>query len=162
MKALTELASKIAEDARSNATENNLPEEVQRAIKVGNAKSQGDGNFSVSVKIDLNEAEMAAAYEFGSGERATRGVARDYPIVPKKANALHFIWNYPSPLGRKIKPFDEEVYLQGVMHPGVEARPYLTPALKDNIKLITFNLSRSFLGTIQEITPKVVIIKKES
>jgi len=163
---LTKMAGKIAADAMTNAstktTSNgkNLPSEIVDAIGVGKVKSSGNGRYSISVEVDLGIAPMAAAYEFGSGERGKEG--QDYPIVAKDAPALAFMWKYPSPLGRKMKPMDEFVYFpkpNAVMHPGVEAVPYLTPAIKDNMQALKLQIALSARQAIVDVTPKIVIIR---
>ena len=162
IKALTEVASDIAASAKRNADAQWLPQKVGESISVGDVNNLGNGRYSISINVDLREetgAPMAAAYEFGSGERGPEG--KDYPIVAKNAPALAFIWNYPSPLGRKVRPYDEFVVFQKVMHPGVEARPYLQPAINANMKNISKRIG--ILGKLayREATPRIVFIKAE-
>lgn len=158
LQTLNKMAERVAEDAKSNAVKNNLPDVVADAIEVGKVTSSGNGTFSVAIRVDLDAAPMAAAYEFGSGERATRGEAKDYPIVAKNAPALAFLWK-DTPNSRKQNPGDEFVKFKSVMHPGVEARPYLTPALKSNSEIVTLQLKRAFGEAFREVTPKIVLIK---
>jgi hypothetical protein len=158
IKILTQSADKIAEDARRNVNNQRLPKVVAEAIEVGEVESIGNGSYSISITVDLDKAEMAAAYEYGSGERGPEG--KPYPIVPDKADALAFLWQYPSPLGRKyILPEDENVVFQKVMHPGVEARPYLQPAIDANKVKIGGLLAPLLKKTFQDVEPRVIFIK---
>ena len=128
---LTVEASRIAEQARKNA---NWSSKIPGAISVTPAQIEGDGRYTISIVVDLKDAPMARAFEYGSGERATKGEAIDYPIEAKNASALSFLWKYPSPLGRKyLITEDEHVKFKRIMHPGVAPRPYLRPAI-DNYR----------------------------
>ena len=166
VKYLTEVANKIAEDAKRNANSNltekgnNLPSVIAEAISVGSVEASGHGRYSISINVDLEKAPMARAYEYGSGERGLTG--QDYPIVAKNAPALAFLWEYPSPLGRKyITPEDEFVRFQRIMHPGVEAVPYLQPAIDANTDVVTKGVLSALHKAIQNTTVKVVYIEPE-
>jgi hypothetical protein len=154
--ALTETAAKIAEDARRNADNNNLPQVVSDAISVGSVEMAGDGKYSISITVDLQKAPMARAYEKGSGlsgeERAS------YPI-PKVPGKVSFLWKYPSPWGLKKQPGDEFVSFAQVYHPGVEAKPYLQPAIDENIKNIKLGLLGAFMKAYRDVTPAIEYIK---
>jgi hypothetical protein len=133
LKALTEEIGKIADSARKNVSAKRLPYEIVSAISVSPAEVIGDGRYQIAIDVDLQEAPMAAAFEWGSGLHATRGVAMEYDIKAKNAPVLSFLWKYPSPLGRKyIVPEDEQVSFIRISHPGVAPRPYLQPAIDKN------------------------------
>jgi hypothetical protein len=165
-KYLEEVAKKIAEDAKRNANTNmtakgnTLPSVIADAISVGKVEASGHGRYSISINVDLEKAPMAAAYEYGSGERGPKG--QDYPIVAKNAPALAFLWEYPSPLGRKyIVPEDEFVKFKRIMHPGVEAVPYLQPAIDDNTNIVANGVLTALHKALQNTTVKVVYIEAD-
>jgi len=117
------LLEKIAAEARKNAP----TKRIKQNIKINKAGVSQVGNNLVltgSVKVDLKAAPEARAYEYGSGIHATHGVVGTYPIRAKNVSNLHFWWE------RKDKWFFGPV----VDHPGVEAQPYLRPALKEHKK----------------------------
>jgi hypothetical protein len=169
IKHLRDIANKIAEDAKNNVSMkktykgNDLPSEIADAISVGEVENTGKGTYSISINVDLTKAPMAAAYEYGSGEWATRGEKGTYPITPKGNYPLHFLWFYPSRTGKKIKsePNPEEVWFESVKHPGVEAVPYLKPAIDDNVKAVTDGVIAALRTAIRNTTVKVVIIEPE-
>ena len=161
LQTLNRMAERVAEDAKSNAA--SLPDVVADAIEVGKAVSLGNGEFSVSVRVDTDKAKMAAAYEFGSGIHTTRGEAKKYRI-PSDGVGLAFFWdkvNASSPTGRKFRGIlpDGRAGFTFVEHPGVASRPYLTPALKSNVQITKLQLKRAFGDAFREVTPKIVLIK---
>lgn len=130
LRVLNEEASKIAEKARQNAS---WSSKIPGAIRSNPAEIISDGVYQVSITVDTSEngAPMARAFEYGSGERATRGEKKDYKI-PKEPTGVSFLWKYPSPLGRKKVPGDEFVSFAQIYHPGVAPKPYLRPAFEKN------------------------------
>jgi len=71
-------------------------------------------------KIELTLSPKLMAYEFGSGIHRKRGTRAKYPIRPKSARALSFAGTHE---------FEgQQIITQLVMHPGVDARPFLEPA----------------------------------
>jgi hypothetical protein len=130
---MTEMLAKIAEQARRNA---NWSSEIPNAIKVSEVTENG-GNFFGSLLIDLNEAPQAAAFEYGSGIHATKGTPVTYVIKPKNAGALAFYWpGHESGMkpGKKFIGYgkDGRLMFTHVDHPGVEAKPYLHPAINQH------------------------------
>ena len=136
-KGLTAAASLLAERAKQKVTSNaEVPNNIAENMKVGKVESKGTGALGITISIGMKkgEAEAAAAYEFGSGLHGKEG--KTYPITPKNAPVLAFGWNpkftpWGSPkfvgIGRGGK------YLfRYVDHPGVEARPYMKPAIEEN------------------------------
>lgn len=128
-KVLPQAANLWAERARTKAK---MPE-IASAIVVGDVLNEGSGRFRIEIR---NEHPAAAAYEFGSGIHRTRGGKETYPIKPKNANRLKFIWNpaFPNLLfgspkfaGRK----DDTYYMNYVDHPGVAPEPHMKPALDE-------------------------------
>lgn len=106
---------------------------VSISIVVGGTKKDKSGNPL---------SGMARAYEWGSGVHATRGLPKKYTIRPKNKKALWFYIDNPYP-GARIyeKPGgDIGITVQSVQHPGVEARPFLSPALRDVLPRATEEL----------------------
>lgn len=165
LKQLNMTASAISEDAKTYAR--GLPKEIQQAIEVGKAESNGDGRYSISITVDLDKAPMARAYEFGSGEHATIGEKKKYRIPAEGTKSgLAFFWDKVdenSPTGRKFKGIlpDGRAGFTFVEHPGVEAQPYLAPAIKENIDNIKLGVVQSFMGAIIEVTPRIEWIKSK-
>jgi hypothetical protein len=92
---------------------------------VKTVRKQNGATITVSAYVELEKVPYARAVEGGSGihdpsKRAT------YPIDAKKAQTLVFWWEKRQKLF--VGPH--------VDHPGVEAKPYLKLALKENKKRI--------------------------
>lgn len=71
----------------------------------------------------------AAAQEFGSGLHSTRGPKAKYPIVPRNKKFLAFHWEKANDSIPRLP--DGRVMLMSVMHPGIESRPYIKPAVTE-------------------------------
>jgi len=134
---ISSIVARMAQLARENVwADPSIPDDVASAISVNPIQEAG-GGFYIDLVVDVGDPNdindrrgrrAAAAYEYGSGERGPGGA--DYPITAKQAPYLGFLWEYPSPLGRKyIIEEDEGMRIRTVMHPGVESRPYLRPAI---------------------------------
>ena len=139
-----------------------MPKVVAESIEAGEVINLGNGSYSISITVDVDEetgAPMAPAYEYGSGERGPEG--KPYPIVARNAPALAFLWQYPSPLGRKLEPYDEEVVFDKVMHPGVEARPFLQPAINANKVKIRGLFAPLLKQAFRDAEPRIVFIKSD-
>lgn len=107
---------------------NRLPSKIKNATYIGQVQSN-ENTMSIEIKIDGNEAPMAAAFEYGSGLYRTRGKAPSfvdiYPTGNKKVLAIpRSRWPSYSP-----PPDVDPVRLAHVEHPGVIARPFVKPAL---------------------------------
>lgn len=125
--AFTRQMANIGEEARRNAPRSRIGE----AIEILPVEEQ-DGRVVGTIRVDLNIAPEARAYEFGSGIHSTQGDASTYPI-PKDPlpYPLVFLWeNEPLEVKERF-PHDEQgrIIIRKVMHPGVEPRPYLFPAV---------------------------------
>jgi hypothetical protein len=151
IKGLTEQANKIAEKARTNAS---WSKDIPDAIGVGKAQKTQKG-YEISVIIDLKKAPQAAAFEYGSGLHRTKGVPSLYPIEAKNPmwQPLHFYWEKGGKwfVGAKL-PYG---------HPGVEAKPYLQPAIDstrlDFISSLATLVKRAYLDS----TVRVEVISAE-
>lgn len=135
MKALTEGANAIASNARLNAPTQRIKEHI-----IVDSAEASSGNYSITIRIPLKDAPEAGAYEFGSGVHSTRGPKKEYRIDPKNSPVLAIPrsrWpDFEDPVRVKIPPDRmlkegrTGLLLRYVMHPGVEARPYMTPAIR--------------------------------
>ena len=143
IKSLTSQASRVAEQAKENAS---WSKSIPNAISVGKAEKTS-GGFKVDITIDLNKAPEAAAFEYGSGEHGEKGAK--YPIRAKdpEQQPLHFFgktWF----IGPEL-PFG---------HPGVKARPYLQPAIDQNRNRIREALGKVFKSAYLDSTVRVTVI----
>jgi hypothetical protein len=128
IKGLTEQASEVAEEAKQNAS---WSKTIPDAIGVGKAEKTSTG-YKVDVTVDLNKAPHAAAFEYGSGEHGEKG--ETYEIAPREKSVLAFPWT-PEKVPWRSHKFagigrDNKFLFFWVDHPGVEARPYLQPAIE--------------------------------
>jgi len=160
MMGLAELANDVANEARANASwSSTIPE----AISVGQVTNEG-GRYSIEIKVDAKVAPEALAFEFGSGIHNPDNPAT-YVIAPKKANALAFFWDKvdeSTPRGPKfrgISPTTGRAIFNYVDHPGVEARPYLIPALMVARKKFKGVYSRLIHRAYRESVRQVTVIK---
>lgn len=142
---LTEMLGKIAEKARQNASwSSSIPD----AIKVGEVVER-DGMFYGEILIDLKVAPEGAAFEFGSGVHRTKGTPGTYVIKPKEKQALAFYWpGHESGMkpGKKFIMYgrDGRLLFTYVDHPGVEAKPYLRPAIDESRQELKSRLKSAF------------------
>lgn len=133
MKVMNEIASSIVEQAKNNAS---WSTKIPKAISFDPATVTQDG-YEVILRVDLKEAPQASAFEFGSGLHRTRGERATYPIVPRNASVLAIPeekwpdFEYPVRFGAKMLGLSEDgnFILSRVDHPGVAARPFMTPAI---------------------------------
>lgn len=127
------IAEKMAKSTVSRMISLAPTKRIKGAIRLD--KVVRDGSVIVAtINIDLDEetgAPEARAYEFGSGEKSTGPNAKKekYLISPKKGNYLAFFWDKAYPSIPRAK--DGRVLLKKVMHPGVEAKPYIQPAIDE-------------------------------
>lgn len=141
MNQMNVLLSKVAQEAKRNAP-NTKGDRISRAISVIPARSK-DGIVYGSIIVDLNIAPEARAYEYGSGIHGKTG--EKYPIAPKNAPMMIFWWKPPMGdiTGGSLPwlfTIDGSEGLIGfrypISHPGVEAKPYLRPALIKHLESI--------------------------
>ena len=143
---MVEALNLIARSARSRAS---WSIKIHNAIKVGEVKEVGGKVFGY-IEVGgtalnehgqpVNVAEMARAFEYGSGLHATRGERGKYIITPK---------GYPS--GKPNLVFEGTNEWEGqiihtplVHHPGVKPRPFLTPAVQANRQRIKQLMGEEF------------------
>ena len=128
---LTRAAFILTEQIRKNLRRGNYPDEIEKGIIVGHPKGQGS---SGSVQIAFT-APQSRAFEEGSGIHGEEG--KPYKIEPKDAGALAFEWD-KTPRGPGPKYIgqvsDGKMLFRFVEHPGIEARPYIFPAVLETLE----------------------------
>ncbi len=148
LKELTIQASKIAEKAKTNAS---WSKSIPDAIGVGKAQKTSNG-YKVDVTIDLNKAPEAAAFEYGSGVHGEKGETYTIPGVPFLAIPRERWPKFEPP------PDIDPVVLQSVEHPGVEANPYLQPAIESTRAGLVSSVAKLFKRSYLDSTVKVTVI----
>lgn len=134
---------------------------IPDATTVQSPEKDGE-NYILRIEIDTSDsgAPYAAAYEWGSGEHKLEGGA-EYPI---EGHGKYMVWPEahwpqwePWPGKAGLNPWRGNFITKSIMHPGVEAKPYITPTvqqIKPEVKKI---LAREFKvgflrgGTFTEI-----------
>lgn len=122
---LLALAVRFKSEMKNQIIRARAPHEIKDHIYIGQPQAGALGDF-IEITIPLSEAPAAAAFEWGSGERAEGG-GKEYPIIAR--DALLFPkadwpqYEPPPPAPRIFKFYS-------VMHPGVESRPYIRPSIQ--------------------------------
>lgn len=110
---LLRIANRIARSARQFARKTGS-KRVPRSIKVGNVKST-QNTASISIMLDTSIAPQAAAFEHG---------VEAHPIDAK---------NYPDLVFMGTNQWAGQwIRVPHVNHPGIAARPFVKPAVKNN------------------------------
>lgn len=124
-----------------DSTRNPPLSSIQDATSVDSPKSDGGKHF-IEIKIDGRKAPYALAYEKGSGIHKEGGGSA-YPILPRNSQKMTFPegdWPQWEDWGGKgAVPWKGLFTLTKVMHPGVEAKPYIKPTIteiNDEVKKI--------------------------
>lgn len=132
--------------ARSIRAHLKWSKKLRNKVRLHKGKVNGNGG-EISITIadgDRNLQGMARAFEYGSGIHATRGAKKKYLIKPKNARALWFYMENPHPkIPLYIKGGKIGVVLPKVMHPGVEARPFISKAIQSTISKASADLAVS-------------------
>lgn len=87
---------------------------IKRNVVIEKVTGRGNSKF-ISVRIRAPEVR---AFEYGSGLHATKGPRQKYIIRPRRKKALYFYW----------ERIGQTFVGQKVMHPGIEARPFIGQA----------------------------------
>ena len=144
------------------------PDEMKSNIVVGEPEVAQGGMYSSSgqiyVYIDGKKAPMAAAFEWGSGEHATRGRIGTYKIEPKDTSVLKFgwqpdfvPWKSPKFAGVILEGAGTEgtYFFQWVDHPGIAPRPYLAQVIREAtpevVKVLSLGTTGRFLSGLRDI-----------
>ena len=159
--ALVWSANRIAKRARKNAS---WSDKIPEAIKVGTTQESGN-SMSIAIEVDMKIAPHALAFEKGSGIHGA--THKTYKIAPKTAGALAFYWPGGPPAtelwgSNKFLGVgdDGRLLFSYVDHPGVEARPYLEPAVDSSINSVLNKLSGATVDMIKDsFGARVEIIK---
>jgi len=140
---ITRFGDSLAKSIRANLK---WSKKLRNKVKLHKGKVNNNGG-EISITIadgDPNLQGMARAFEFGSGIHATRGTRKKYLIKPKNARALWFYMENPHPkIPLYIKGGKIGVVLPKVLHPGVEARPFISKAIQSTISKATEDLAIS-------------------
>lgn len=164
-KALAEAGRHFATKLSDAVSQNNLPKAISDAISI-DSPVVGDTESYVDVKIDLETAPMARAFEWGSGIHRTRGGEKETYRIPKKGttSGLAFKWDKvdeTTPTGRKFRGIlpDGRAGFTFVDHPGVAPRPYIIPTIKAEKEQIKRILAREFKASILLGVEKITVIE---
>lgn len=146
------LGNRVVQKAKGKAS---WSKSIPDAIGLGAVRLDGPDIYSISIDVDLEKAPQARAFEFGSGIHATQGQKGKYSIDPVKATALVFHWEN-EPVGVKNFPHtaDGRIILRHVEHPGVAPRPYLAPAIKEEMNFMV----RTIMNLIGDVSMDAVTI----
>lgn len=150
---LVMLGNRVTRKAKSKSSWSST---IPDAISLGAVGLEGPDIYSISIEVDLNKAPQARAFEYGSGLHSTQGPKRKYPIDPVKASALVFEWeNEPQEVADNFPHTpDGKVILRHVEHPGVAPRPYLTPAIEEEMNFMV----RSIMNLIGQVSMDAVTV----
>lgn len=127
--AIIEAANLVAEAARQNAAWSTT---IPGAISVSEVREWQDG-LGIYVKVNLDKktgAPEARAFEFGSGIHAKHATMSPQQIGP---GGKILIMGNPLLVFPGTHQWEGQTIITPVVrHPGVEARPFLYPAVKEN------------------------------
>lgn len=163
---LTEIGGKIIDKARQNVAKQGIPADIADAISLAGVYDEGGDVIKMDIIVDVGDPtnpedrrgrRAARAYEYGSGEHATRGEKEPYEIRARDySHPMAFLWEYPAPLGfsYKFNPYDEFVFKDVVLHPGVPPFPYLRPAIEECKEELIGKLKNAFREVFIE-TPTI-------
>lgn len=149
--AVDRIASSVLTDMLSKSP----TKDTTRAMKIAqNATVMGD-QIKAVIEIDLGIAPEAVAYEFGSGVHGEKG--KEYPIVPKNKKFLAFEWDKADPSIHMMVNYKGKnlVLFKKVMHPGVEARPFIKPALENALKNLPDLLGREIIKAVKQTSIEI-------
>jgi hypothetical protein len=164
----------LAQGISAKTNNRQYPSGLSNSITVTTPESSGDGKATVRIQI---RHPASAAYEFGSGIHATRGVAKKYVIAPRNVNYLKFPFTlnwmpgmkFAGMKGKSYRTIRNEIaevgYSSGetfwnyVEHPGVEARPYIQPTIQEKKKEIARAVGRDFVASIFTGQKEQIVIK---
>lgn len=136
---ITKLANFLARSIRARLK---WSKQLRNSVRIGKATDR-NGVVSIPVQVGVGKDKsgmplsgMAKAYEYGSGIHGKSG--RKYEIVPRRKPFLVFS-STEGGLGLQ----GAMIRTKKVMHPGVNARPYMKPAMDEAMKRAIPELKRS-------------------
>lgn len=138
----------------------NVPKNIIDATSIGSPTRESQSDY-IDISIDLETAPAARAFEMGSGIHGESG--ETYEIRPKNVSHLAFEWDKvdeETPYGKKFRGISSttgKAIFTYVDHPGVRARPYITPTIEESIDEIADILGRQV--TISLTSREVEIIE---
>jgi hypothetical protein len=156
---LTEIANEFMEImAKKVSSDSHVPNVINDYTGAESPKKQGN-KYSIDVVINTEKgkAPMAGAYEWGSGVHGEKG--KEYPI-PEEATGVKFPkerW----PQYQPPPPAPDIFFFGQIMHPGVKARPYIRPSIKDIREPLKKMFAQEIKRQLLMGTPKVTIIRAE-
>ena len=133
-----------------------VPSGLDRATYVDTPKHESTRSY-IDIIISLKLAPWAGAYEYGSGEHGEKG---ERYRIPREGGGSFVA--FPKERWPQYKPppqAPDVFYFPYVMHPGVEARPYIQPTIKDTKQAIRKIFAKDFKLAILYGVPKVTVIE---
>lgn len=131
----------VGADIVRDAAKKLAPKHIGDHIKISGITQSFDPSnlgirYVIKIYVPIKEAPDAAAWEYGSGLHRTRTTPGKYPI-----DAKNYVAKYGQFKGMPVLIFWWEKRSRlfvgpHVNHPGIVARPYLLPALMDNVDRI--------------------------
>lgn len=154
---LIKVANHFVQKMEAKIDQVNAPKAIKNATSIDSPQENENGQ-SIDIVIDLNKetgAPMAGAYEWGSGEHATRGTPNKYIITPSNAKVLAIpASRWPNKLYE-----DDPAFLKKVYHPGVAARPYIQPTIEEEADAVVEILATDFKASILRGEARIEVIK---
>ena len=135
--ALVEVARSLMNKMATKVVQNGLPKVINSATSASEARQSGE-NFSISVRIDLDEAPMAAAYEWGTPAYRIPREGETFMAFPKEK------W----PQYQPPPPAPDVFVFFHVTHPAITPRPYIRPSIIENRAEAKRLLGKAFVESL--------------
>jgi len=136
---------------------------IQDSAVVMEATIGSSFHYETSITYGGDRAPYAVAFELGSGEHAGRGT---YKIEPKDADALSFYWpeigsQVIVPKGGGFQSHYEgpNLFVIGkgrVDHPGIKAKPYIDPTVKEQAPALLGIIGEGFVADMTVMVNEMV------
>ena len=134
-----------------------VPSGLDRATYVDTPKHESNRSYiDIIISTKPEDAPWAGAYEYGSGEHGEKGERYRIPREGGGSFVAFLTERWPK---YKPPPHRDYHYFPYVMHPGVEARPYIQPTIKDTKEAIRKIFAKDFKLAILYGVPKVTVIE---